>query len=1202
MRWIRRRWAWVLVGLLIVAGLARVRLDTEVLNLLPESVPAVRGLQLYQKHFASSRELILTIHAPGADSAETAARLLGEALRRETNLADRVVWQPPWIEHPEQMAEFIACLWLNQPPERVAQLTNRLAPDRLATVALEARDRLATSLSPTEIARLSYDPFGFTQLAGAGTDDAFLNTWQEGFASADGAFRILFLEAISEFRNYRECARWLAAVQEAANRVTESPDWPPGVGVRYTGSPAFVAEISTRMASDMRLTVLITLAVIAVLFWWAHRSWRPLCWLVAALLLVMAGALAACGFVFGTLNALSLGFGAILAGLAADYGLVVYEHAAARPNLTPSALRRLLLPSLTWAALTTATAFLMLNFAGLPGLSQLGTLVGAGVLLTPPIMLFLFLPAAMRGLERRASGMSGSRGSPIDLHLPSGAHPGAALPTGPDQVQRGPRDRSGLGRTSDRAQSCELSRPAGNLPGWRIASFLATAIALATLLRCGIRVERGNVAFEPRNLHANSALSELRKKMSRYGEPLLLVVSGHDEAEVGRTLRNLETHFERVLDRDAPLGPRVDHEKTPRSAHAASPSHATEESVRAAGKADARAHAVDYSLRLPTTIWPRPDWHDINQAAAIGLAQRAAAIRGAAHQAGFTPEATALAEQVLAVWSNRASSHTGSWPTNETSRWLLDRVAARSADGWLALGALDPTSDSPARRAAELDPRMPGVWLTGWPLLGESLVSHVERRMAWVALGTAAVVTLCLWLAFRCWKEVAIGLGALGFTVLVLQAAMSAAGIAWNLMSLAAVPLLLGAAVDYTIHIQMALRRHRGDLGAVRRITGRALALCAATTIAGFGSNGLSGNPGLASLGLICALGVATACITALFVVPAWWICLGRDKQRGAGDGGSNGPNLDGAGQAALARPSATYGPRAWRLGLWVVRLLPRPACWAIGRLCASAYRSFRPERLRVIEANLLPIHRNDRVAARAVARRLLSNFSSKISDLLRHESGASAGISLSNWSGYEIFQAALERRQGVLLVTPHLGNWEIGGWLLAQRGVRLLVLTQAEPGRGFTELRQQARARWGVETLVIGQDAFAFVEVIRRLQDGAVVALLVDRPPPPTAVTVEFFGRPFQASIAPAELARASGCALVPVYVVADGDAYAAHVLPEIVYDRRAIGDREARRWLAERILRVFEPVVRQHADQWYHFVPLWGGGAAKTRNREIE
>jgi hypothetical protein len=64
-------------------------------------------------------------------------------------------------------------------------------------------------------------------------------------------------------------------------------------------------------------------------------------------------------------------------------------------------------------------------------------------------------------------------------------------------------------------------------------------------------------------------------------------------------------------------------------------------------------------------------------------------------------------------------------------------------------------------------------------------------------------------------------------------------------------------------------------------------------------------------------------------------------------------------------------------------------------------------------------------------------------------------------------------------------------------------VLTQPEPDARLTELRQASRARWGVETLVVGEDAFAFIEIIKRLQEGATVALLVDRPPAPTAVTV---------------------------------------------------------------------------------------------------
>src|SRR4029077_2433503 len=162
--------------------------------------------------------------------------------------------------------------------------------------------------------------------------------------------------------------------------------------------------------------------------------------------------------------------------------------------------------------------------------------------------------------------------------------------------------------------------------------------------------------------------------------------------------------------------------------------------------------------------------------------------------------------------------------------------------------------------------------------------------------------------------------------------------------------------------------------------------------------------------------------------------------------------------------------------------------------------------------------------------------------------------------------------KRGILLVTPHLGNWEFGGPLLTKRGVKLQVITLAEPGRGFTELRQASRARWDIDTLVIGEDPFAFVEVIRRLEAGATVALLIDRPPKTSSVTVELFGRPFAASIAAAELARASGCVLLPVYLPLTDKGYAAHILPPFPYDRAMLRKREVRQQLTQEIVRTFE------------------------------
>ncbi len=233
-----------------------------------------------------------------------------------------------------------------------------------------------------------------------------------------------------------------------------------------------------------------------------------------------------------------------------------------------------------------------------------------------------------------------------------------------------------------------------------------------------------------------------------------------------------------------------------------------------------------------------------------------------------------------------------------------------------------------------------------------------------------------------------------------------------------------------------------------------------------------------------------------------------------------------------------------------------------------------------------------DAAAATRIARQLFTEFALKLLDLWRYEGGKSSPEWYVDWKGWEIFIAAKERGRGVLFVTPHLGNWELGGPFMIRHGCRLLVLTQDEPDPRMTRMREASRRRWGVDTLVVGQDAFAMLEVIKQLNAGATVALLVDRPPAATAVSVEFYGQNFAASIAAAELARASGCAIVPTFIVREPGGYRAQILPEIHYDRALIGRREERLKLTGEILRAFVPVIRQYAAQWYHFVPIWNGG----------
>ncbi len=68
-----RLWLWLLLVVLLAVGIARLRFDVEILNLLPKKLPVVEGLKIYQQHFSDARELIITLEAPAPDEAESTA-------------------------------------------------------------------------------------------------------------------------------------------------------------------------------------------------------------------------------------------------------------------------------------------------------------------------------------------------------------------------------------------------------------------------------------------------------------------------------------------------------------------------------------------------------------------------------------------------------------------------------------------------------------------------------------------------------------------------------------------------------------------------------------------------------------------------------------------------------------------------------------------------------------------------------------------------------------------------------------------------------------------------------------------------------------------------------------------------------------------------------------------------------------------------
>lgn len=128
--------------------------------------------------------------------------------------------------------------------------------------------------------------------------------------------------------------------------------------------------------------------------------------------------------------------------------------------------------------------------------------------------------------------------------------------------------------------------------------------------------------------------------------------------------------------------------------------------------------------------------------------------------------------------------------------------------------------------------------------------------------------------------------------------------------------------------------------------------------------------------------------------------------------------------------------------------------------------------------------------------------------------------------SGFEEFSAAAEAGSGVVLLTGHLGNWELGGASIAARDVPLDVVGKGMSNRRFEKDIFALRERLGMRVIEMGA---ASKLALRSLAAGRVVALLGDQSAHGGGLVVPFFGRPAVTARGPAVFAVRSGA---PVFV----------------------------------------------------------------------
>lgn len=187
---------------------------------------------------------------------------------------------------------------------------------------------------------------------------------------------------------------------------------------------------------------------------------------------------------------------------------------------------------------------------------------------------------------------------------------------------------------------------------------------------------------------------------------------------------------------------------------------------------------------------------------------------------------------------------------------------------------------------------------------------------------------------------------------------------------------------------------------------------------------------------------------------------------------------------------------------------------------------------------------------------------------------------------GRENLDVSLKEGRGVITLTAHIGNYELGGAVISLLGYKFHVVALNHKERKVNDLFIGQRARAGVDVIPLGAAVKKCYEVLRR---GEIVALVGDRDFTPHGVKAKFFGKDALIPRGPAVFYLKAGVAIVPGFLIRMPDDTFELRLEKAISYAVTGDDMLDEQKITELCLRVIEEYIKKYPSQWYMFRRFW-------------
>lgn len=282
-----------------------------------------------------------------------------------------------------------------------------------------------------------------------------------------------------------------------------------------------------------------------------------------------------------------------------------------------------------------------------------------------------------------------------------------------------------------------------------------------------------------------------------------------------------------------------------------------------------------------------------------------------------------------------------------------------------------------------------------------------------------------------------------------------------------------------------------------------------------------------------------------------------------------------------------------FRLGLFYLNLigffshlLPRWFLLWLAVVVGHIYWAVMKKDREMVHRNLSRILENPSDVGK-IARRTFVHYAKYLvdytrMDLLREDN---FGRMVHGFQGKEHIDRALFQGKGAMILTAHLGNWEMGGVFLSLLGYSLNVITAPDVAARLHDYRVHLRQGQKIKVITLNDTLSSSLAVLKALKANELVALLGDRELLGKGIPVKFFGQNVYFPIGPALLAHFSEAVLIPTFVLMGEDSkYLCLAEPPLPLQRTGNRDEDLA-VNAQRIADVMEKFIRSYPDQWFTF-----------------